>query len=130
MTPKLKWTLVILGIIVVLSWGAYFSKASVMSHYQKFIEDTIAKRTAEIIQTYDEQKKVLQEQIYNKQVEINKKNVQLAEKEKKIKESQERLLLLQKRNAELERQLAAILLPLTPEETKKRLKELGYEVCH
>jgi cell shape-determining protein MreC len=126
---KVKWGLVILGIVLVLGITAYFSKASILSHYQKFVDDTVAERTLEIQSAYNEQAKAYQEQIYNKQLEINKKDALLKVKEKKIKESEVKVTALQTENAKLQRLLNSIVLPVTSDETRKRLKELGYEVC-
>lgn len=129
MTPKIKWILVVVGIILVLGVGAYASKSSILSHYNKFVDDEVARRTKEIKKTYEDEKAVLQGQIKNDKAEISKKTAQIAEKNKEIKKSNIIVAGLQKKNAELLDLLNKIILPVTPEETKKRLKGLGYEVC-
>jgi len=129
MTPKVKWGLVILGIVLVLGIFAYFSRASIMSHYQKFVDDTIATRTEQIKTEYDEKAKAYQEQIYSKQIEINKKDTLLKVKEQKVKESETKINALQLDKVRLEKLLASVLLPVNVEETKKRLQDMGYVIC-
>jgi len=129
MTSRFYWVLIICSIVVFIGVGAYISKASILSHYQKFIDAAVETRTAEITKTYDEQKKVLQEQIYNKQLEINKKDALIRTKEKRIKESEVKVTLLQTENNRLQRLIDSIALPTSNEEIRKRLKELGYEIC-
>ena len=128
-TPKVKWILVIVGIILIIGAISYFGKSSVLGHYQKFIDNAIAEKTKDIIAVYNTQKDALQKQITSKQAEINNKDILLKEKEKRIKDAENRVSVLQAANAILIQKLNAILLPVTPEETQKRLKELGYETC-
>jgi protein subunit release factor A len=128
-TTKVKWVLIIIGIIVILGVISYSNKNSILSHYEKFIDSQVEKKTKEISKNYEKQKTILEGQITNKQIEITRKDALLKIKEKKIKEANGRIIILQKKNSDLEKKLSLILLPLTPNETKKRLEKLGYPSC-
>lgn len=124
-----KWILVLLGVVAILglAWGIdnHFKVKS----EQKRIDAEVERRTNEISKTYDDKKVVLEGQITNKQNEIANKNILLKQKDKKLKESEAKVTALQLDKARLEKLLASILLPTNVEETKKRLQELGYEIC-
>ena len=107
----------------------YVESVEVIPLAQNFLDRLIKEKTEQIIADYEGKAKIYQEQIYNRQIEINKKDALLKVKEKIIKDSEIRISHLQAANAELVRRLNAISLPTTPEETKYRLKELGYAVC-
>ncbi len=124
-----------IGLMVLILVGvAYSQRDYAYKAYQKYVEDVIAKETAqirkekeEVDKQYEQDKKIAEGriQVLVNQVQANKKQIQ---------QSQVVIGQLTKERdyykQETQRKLDAIIIPKNIEDIKKKVKELGFENCN